>query len=159
MNPLAARPWELRDSLVESHVLRPMSRALMPRHAAGILTLVLGAMLHVDWHLARPLHHRLSLDWSHHWALTATVFALAGCLIARVWPAQRWRMGAIVFLGAAVLAQGVEPVLEALIYDRRFGYEGEPVRWTVFWRTLTASAIVYALTLWLCAPRQTIRTT
>lgn len=131
----------------------------MSRHAAVILSLVLGAILHVDWHLARPLHHRLSLDWSYHWAFTAVVFALAGCLIARAWPTRRGRLGLIVLIGAAVLAQGVEPVLEALIYDHRLGYEGEPERWTVFWKTLTASASAYGLSLWLCAPRQSMRTT
>ena len=126
----------------------------MPRHAAIIMSLVLGAMLHVDWHLARPLHHRLSLDWTYHWAVTAGIFAIVGCIIARMWPDQRWRLGAVVFIGAALFAQAVEPVLEALIYDHRFGYDVELARWSAFGRSVFASAIAYASALALCARRE-----
>lgn len=131
----------------------------MPRHAAIVLSLLLGAALHVDWHLARPLHHRLSLGWSHHWAITAALFAMAACVIARAWPSQRWRLGAVVFVSAALLAQLVEPVLEALIYERRFGYEVEAARWLAFRKSILASAIAYVSALVLCAPRQSSRAT
>ena len=78
----------------------------MPRRAAALLSLLLGVVLHVDWHLARPLHHRLSLDWSYHWAFTAALFAVVGCIIARTWPTQRWRLGAVVFLASAIAYVG-----------------------------------------------------
>jgi hypothetical protein len=125
----------------------------MPRHAAIIMSLLLGAALHVDWHLARPLHHRLSLAWENHWALTAGIFAIVGCVIARLWPAQRFRLGAVVFVSAAVIAQVVEPFLEVLIYDHRLGYDVEPARWAVFGKSLLASAIAYSGALVLCARR------
>ena len=54
----------------------------MRRHTAVILSVVLAAALHVDWHLARPLHHRLSLDWSHHWLITAAVFTIVASAVA-----------------------------------------------------------------------------
>lgn len=129
----------------------------MPRHSAVVLSLLLGAGLHLDWHLARPLHHRLSLGWSHHWAITAGIFAVAACVIARFWPAQRWRMGAIVFVGGALIAQVVEPVLEVLIYEGRFGYDVEAARWVAFGKSLLASAVAYVSALALCAPKQGIR--
>jgi hypothetical protein len=125
----------------------------MPRLAALVLSVVLGAVLHVDWHLARPAHHRLSLGWSYHWLASAVVFGVSGSLIARTWPVYRWRLGAVVFVAAAVLAQVIEPVLEALIYEGRFGYEVEPARWAAFGRALAASAATYWGALWLCARR------
>jgi uncharacterized membrane protein len=129
----------------------------MPRHAALVLSLLLGVAFHVDWHLARPLHHRLSLDWSHHWAITAAIFAVVGCVVSRSWPSQRWRLGAIVFVSAALLAQFVEPLLEVLIYEHRLGYEVERARWIAFWKTLVASAIAYVGALALCAPKHLAR--
>src|SRR5687767_624359 len=125
----------------------------MPKHAAVILSLLLATALHVDWHLARPAHHRLSLDWSHHWAATAAVFALVACYIARRWPTYRWRLGVVVFIGAVVIAQVIEPMLEVLIYDGRFGYEGEPARWAAFGRAIGAATPAYFAALWLCARR------
>ena len=108
-------------------------------------------MLHVDWHLARPLHHRLSLAWDNHWALTAAVFGVVGCVIAQRWPAMRWKMGAAVFIAAVLIAQGLEPMLEVLLYHNRLGYPDEPERWAVFWRTMIAATPVFLLTVWLCA--------
>jgi hypothetical protein len=127
----------------------------MPRNAAIILSFVLGAALHADWHLARPLHHRLSLGWSYHWVITAALFAVVGCFIARSWPAQRWRLGAVVFISAALLAQLVEPVFEALIYERRLGYAVELARWLAFGKSMLAGGIAYAGTLVLCTRRST----
>jgi len=125
----------------------------MPRLAALVLSIALGAALHVDWHLARPAHHRLSLDWSYHWLATALVFGVAGWLIARRWPDYRWRLGAVVFVAAAVSAQVVEPVLEALIYEGRFGYDVEPARWAAFGRAIAAATVTYWGALWLRARR------
>jgi hypothetical protein len=113
---------------------------------------VLAAALHVDWHLARPLHHRLSLGWSHHWIATGAVFLIAGCLIARRWPEHRWRMAGTVLLAAAVLAQLVEPTLEVLLYEGRLGYASEPARWTVFWKAISAGSLGLALGI-LCTRR------
>jgi hypothetical protein len=49
------------------------------RQYAGI-TLVMpdiASAMHVDWHLARPAHHHLSLGWSHPWLSAVPVFAAA----------------------------------------------------------------------------------
>lgn len=124
----------------------------MPRRPTVILSLLLATALHVDWHLARPEHHRLSLEWSHHWIATAAVFLIAGCVIARLWPEHRWRMSAAVFLSAVILAQFVEPTLEVLVYEGRLGYAGEPARWVAFWKSISAGALALALGL-LCARR------
>lgn len=118
----------------------------------AILSVLLAVALHVDWHLARPLHHRLSLEWSHHWLATAGVFLIVGCIIARNWPEHRWRMAATVVAASAVLAQLVEPVLEALIYDGRLVFDVEPLRWIAFFKSISAGAVAMIIGL-LCARR------
>jgi hypothetical protein len=118
-----------------------------------ILSVGLAAALHLDWHLARPEHHRLSLGWSFHWLATAVVFGAAGCLIARAWPGARWRLGAVVFGVAVVLAQLVEPALEVLFYQGQLGYVVESPRWAAFGRAMAAATPAYWAALWLCARR------
>lgn len=125
----------------------------MPRLPALLLSVVLAALLHLDWHLARPAHHRLSLAWSEHWLATAACFAIAGWMIARTWPADRWRLGALVYVSAVILAQGIEPVLEVLFYEGRLGYPNEPERWAAFGRTMAAATPMYWGALWLGARR------
>ena len=103
-----------------------------------LLVLVLAALIHTDWHFARPTHHRLSLGWSSHWIFCFAVFAGAGWFIVRRWPADRWRAAAWNILLALVVAQLVEPVLEALVYDHQLAYDVEPERWTAFWQCVGA---------------------
>ena len=50
------------------------------------MTLALAGAVHLEWHLARPAHHRLSLGWSEHWLFAAATFAIAGWIIVRAWP-------------------------------------------------------------------------
>jgi hypothetical protein len=115
------------------------------------LALLLTAALHLDWHLARPLHHRLSLQWQYHWVATAAVFGMVGWWIARRWPDARWMMGVAVFALALIGAQVVEPLGEMLLYRGVFGYDVEPARWTAFFRAVAASAVVYFSALHFCA--------
>lgn len=118
-----------------------------------LLTLILAAVIHVDWHVARPAHHRLSLGWSQHWIFAASAFAIVGWLVARLWPEQTWRVGAWLAALAIVIAQGLEPMLEVAGYQHRFGFPDEPERWVVFAICQAAGLPAYAATLWLCRPR------
>jgi hypothetical protein len=54
----------------------------MRRRAIVLLALLLAAGIHVDYHLARPLRHRLSLEWQHHWIFAALLFAGVAYLVA-----------------------------------------------------------------------------
>lgn len=125
-----------------------MSKAKL---AALLLSLLLASALHIDWHLARPAHYGLSLAWPYHWVATGILFGLTGWLIARKWPALRWRLGAVVFLAAILLAQGVEPLLEVLLDEGRLGYEVEPARWSALGRALGAATPAYWIAIWLGA--------
>jgi hypothetical protein len=115
-----------------------------------LLSLALATVLHADWHLARPAHHRLSLEWPFHWVITAAAFAVVGWWIGRQQTADRWRVAVIAFVAAVVVAQGIEPVLELLLYQGRFGYPDDPGRWAAFARAISAATPAYFGAVWLC---------
>ena len=121
-------------------------------HFAG-LVLTLAAAIHVDWHLARPAHHRLSLSWPHHWLFAVAVFALVGWVIARRWPRAPGRAAAGIVVGAVLLAQGIEPVLEQAVYGHELGYPNDPERWSAFLVCVGAGLPALLATLVLCRPR------
>ena len=116
------------------------------------LVLVLAATVHIDWHLARPAHHRLSLGWDQHWLFAALAFGLVGWIVARSWPAEAWRLGGLIATLGIMLAQVVEPMAEVALYQHRIGYPDEPARWTAFFVCLAVGLPVYGLALWRCRP-------
>jgi hypothetical protein len=118
------------------------------------LVFALAGAVHVDWHLARPVHHRLSLGWDQHWLFAALTFGLVGWLVARIWPAQVWRRGSMIAALALVLAQGIEPMGEVAVSLHRIGYPDEPARWTAFFVCIAVGLPVYCLALWWCRPRR-----
>lgn len=126
----------------------------MQRVYSGVLVFVLAAAIHVDWHLARPAHHGLSLEWAHHWLFAVAVFALVGWLIARGWPDGSGWVALKVIALAVLFGQGIEPVLERAIYHREFGYPADPERWRAFWVCLGAGLPALLTTLVLCRPRR-----
>ena len=113
------------------------------------LTLALAAYLHVDWHFARPMHHRLSLDWSSHWIACAAVFALAGWYIARRWPGSKWKAAGWNVAIALLLAQVVEPLLETAYYDGQLLYDVERARWVAFGECVGAGVVAMGVILLL----------
>lgn len=121
------------------------------------LVLALAAVVHVDWHFARPTHHRLSLGWDNHWLFAAGAFALIGWLVARTWPDDAWRRGGWIAALALVLAQGVEPMAELALDLHRLGYPDEPARWMAFLVCLGAGLPAYTVALWLCRPARARR--
>lgn len=124
----------------------------MRRFVFTVFVVALAAAVHVDWHFARPSHHRLSLGWEQHWLFAALAFGLIGWAVARTWPDQAWRHGAAIATLALVLAQGIEPMAEVALYLHRVGYPDEPARWTAFFVCLAAGLPAYWLALWRCRP-------
>lgn len=118
------------------------------------LVLIVAALVHVDWHFARPLHHRLSLDWSTHWMFCIAVFAVAGWYIARRWPDAPWKAAAWNVGLALFIAQIVEPLLEVAYYDHRLAYEMDPGRWTVFWECVGAGVPALPIVIWWLTARR-----
>lgn len=121
----------------------------MRRFGIAPPALVLAAGLHVDWHLARPLHHRLSLGWQHHWIFAVLLFAAVASIVALRWPAaDRWRASAWVLVLGLFGAQIAEPVLTLAFYEHRIAYEVEPERWPILFESLAAGVPTYMVTLW-----------
>jgi hypothetical protein len=125
----------------------------MRRWHSAFLALFVAAVVHVDWHLARPTRHRWSLAWSQHWLFAAVAFAVVGWLIARRWRDRPWQAAAAIVSAGVVLGQGVEPVLESLLYRHQLGYPAEPERWTAFTACLAAGVPALVAAMKLCRPR------
>ena len=115
--------------------------------------IILGALIHADWHFARPGH--LGLDMRLHWLVTGLLFGVVGWIIARRWPAERVRTAVLALLVGVVIGQVLEPMYEAVFGEHRFGLTGSPERWLAFWQTLCAGTLLYAGGLWLGQRRTT----
>jgi hypothetical protein len=122
-----------------------------------VLVLSLAGAVHVDWHLARPSHHRLSLGWDQHWLFAVVTFGIIGWVVARTWPQHAWRRGGAIAALALLLAQGIEPMGEVALALHRIGYPDEPLRWTAFLVCIAGGLPAYCLALWLCRPRHDAR--
>ncbi len=126
------------------------------------LILIFATLVHVDWHFARPAHHRLSLGWSTHWLFAIAFFAVAGRYIGRRWPRAPWK-AAVWNVGAAlIVAQAIEPVLVAAFYEWRLGYPVTPERWSVFFESMAAGLPALVAGVWLAVratrqPRSTAK--
>lgn len=100
-------------------------RRFMRPLGTSIAAILLGSAIHLDWHLARPTHHPLSLGLSWHWALAIPVFGMAGYWVSRRNP-ENPRAASLLLLGTATLLGAVlEPAWEFWIgnatYDWAFG--------------------------------------
>ena len=115
--------------------------------------LILGALIHADWHFARPGH--LGLDMSYHWLVTGLLFGVVGWVIARRWPVERVRTAALALLAGIVIGQVLEPLYEAVFDEHRFGLAGSPARWLAFWQAIGAGTLLYIGGLWLGQRRTT----
>lgn len=107
------------------------------------LALVLAVVIHTDWHLARPHHMRLSLDWDFHWLLALPVFALAAGYVARRWPSRTWEASAVNLAATVFFAQVLEPLGEILYYRDTWRELVDPLRWTVFAQFAAAGLLAY----------------
>ena len=94
---------------------------------ASVATVLLGTAIHLDWHFARPTHHRLSLGLSWHWMLAIPVFAIAAYWVTRQNPRNPAKASALMVAVATLLGAVLEPAWEYWIehapYDWAFGPE------------------------------------
>lgn len=105
---------------------------------ASLAALLLGSAIHLDWHLARPTHHRLSLGLSWHWVLAVPVFAVAAYWVLQQKPRSPVK-ASVLLLGAATLLGGVlEPAWEYWLEDAPYEWAFGPER--------TWGAIAYVAT-------------
>src|SRR5262245_57331953 len=96
----------LRSAAVTSHTV---SRRIV---SAILVSLALATAIHVDWHVARPATHHLSLGLSWHWLLAAPVFGLTAWYVASAWPSTLLRASLWIVGGAVLLGGVIEPACE-----------------------------------------------
>lgn len=122
------------------------------------VVLLLATIVHLDWHIARPTHHRLSLGWPHHWLIAVVAFAVAGLYIARRWPHTPWRAAAWNVGLALIIGQVVEPVLEAAYYRHQLAFPVGQERWVAFGAFVAAGLPALAATVLWTSRRATAPT-
>ena len=104
----------------------------------GLISLVLATAIHLDWHIARPAHHHLSLGWTWHWALAIPIFGVAAWLVARGTPERAGVRSAVIIAAAALLGGVIEPAWEFLL-------TGATAEWAFGWAR-TQAFLVYTIT-------------
>jgi hypothetical protein len=119
----------------------------LPVSCLAILSLAV--LIHLDWHLGRPHHMRLSMEWGGHWLLAIPAFTLTGWYLAARFPDRLWAASALNLLGSAVAAQVLEPLAENLS-DGRVTLAMPAERWVAFAQFMSAGLMTYIATLaWL----------
>lgn len=80
------------------------------------VALLLGAAIHLDWHVARHGDDHRSMGWRWHWTLAVPMFAAAGWYITRRFEGRIVPAGFLTLGAAVALGQVVEPLGELLLY-------------------------------------------
>ena len=94
---------------------------MLSRNAsATLVTVALATAIHLDWHLARPTVHHLSLGLTAHWLLAIPVFGLVAWYVVRAWP-SKLLPASLAILGSAIILGGVlEPAWEYFLGGASF---------------------------------------
>ena len=105
----------------------------MKRHKLSLLVILfLAAVIHADYHIARPAIHHWSLGLWWHWVSCIVVFALAGLYLAWRFPADRWRAAATNVTLGVITGQVIEPLVEGIPFGDGLGWDVTPDRWAAF---------------------------
>ena len=113
----------------------------MRRYLSVWSVLFVMVMVHVDWHLGRGHHHRLSLSWSYHWLTGLVTFFLLALFCAKKWPENPIRALLVNGIAGLVAGQIVEPILEAALYRVSPAIALPPERWHVFSQFFLAAVV------------------
>jgi hypothetical protein len=129
-----------------------VTRGLRPL-GATIAAILLASAIHVDWHFARPAHHRLSLDLSWHWLLAVPVFALAAYYVAKRNP-PRPLSASVLLIGVATLIGAVlEPAYEYRLGGSTWDWAFGPERTWAAIAFVSTGIAAYAITLLMLLKR------
>ncbi len=123
-----------------------------PRIVAGTIAAVLvGAAIHLDWHMARH-HLHLSLGWREHWLSALPLFGFLAWWVARTWPARRWTASVLILGGGILLGQVIEPLWEN-VSAGAWRIAMSPDRWRAFAMFIATGLAAFAAVMALRAKR------
>ena len=117
----------------------------MRRHISILGALLLMVLVHVDWHLGRGHHHRMSGEWRYHWLLGLAAFFLLVIYVARKWPGNPLPVAILTAAVGLFLGQIVEPLLEVVGYHFPIAIVLSPERWRVFFEFCAAGLAGFVL--------------
>ena len=109
---------------------------MLNRNASATLVILgLATAIHLDWHVARPTVHHLSLGLPAHWLLAIPVFGLVAWYVVRAWPSKVLD-ASVGILGSAIILGGVlEPAWEYFLGGASFEW--------AFGRTRTTMLVAF----------------
>ena len=110
---------------------------------AWMTALWIGVLIHVDWHLGRPGHTRLSFGLPYHWLLAIAPFAPLPWVLARRWPTALARVSTFVIVVGVLMGQGLEPLSEVIHSHGVAEPFTNPVRWRVFAEFMAAGILTH----------------
>lgn len=119
-----------------------------------LVSLALATAIHLDWHVARPTTHHLSLGLPWHWLLAIPVFGLVAWYVARAWPSAVPR-ASLGIVGFGILLGGVlEPAWEYCFGDATFEWAFGRQRTTILTTFVGMGLVTYVAVLGLMRPRR-----
>ncbi|HEY0810334.1 MAG TPA: hypothetical protein VGD49_09240 [Longimicrobiales bacterium] len=123
----------------------------MTRWLSCALVVAIALVVHIDWHIGRPVHTGHALGWSLHWVIAIPTFALmTQSILARA----GWKTLAFVILQGLLVGQIVEPLGEVLIYRLTWSEVMPFDRWRIFCEFAIAGIATSCVTLALQFRRQ-----
>jgi hypothetical protein len=90
--------------------------------SAALVTLALATAIHLDWHVARPTVHHLSLGLPAHWLLAIPAFGLVAWYVVRAWPSNLGPASISILGGAIILGGVLEPAWEYFLGGAGFDW-------------------------------------
>jgi hypothetical protein len=110
------------------------------------LVVALAAVVHIDWHVGRPVHIGHALGWSLHWIIAIPTFALiTQAILARA----NWPTLASIILQGLFVGQIIEPIGEMLAYGEPWSAVMSAERWRIFFEFAAAGIAASCVTLTL----------
>lgn len=123
--------------------------------SAALVTFALATAIHLDWHVARPTVHHLSLGLSGHWLLAIPVFGLVAWYVLRAWPSNVVP-ASIAIVGSAIVIGGVlEPAWEYFLGGATFEWAFGRARNTMLAAFVGTGLLSYIAVIGLARRRST----
>jgi hypothetical protein len=111
----------------------------MRKYLSIPVILILWVIVHLDWHLARSHHHRLSMEWHEHWIVGLVTFFLLVLFCARKWPEHFLLASALNAAWGLFLGHIGEAWIEALQSHQALNTQLTPERWHMFFQFFAAA--------------------